>query len=106
MEKKPIFFYVSCGTGMSNTAVYDCSGMTADELDRMAWDLAIECAEQYGTYYGEDTEASEEECDDMCHGDRNFTSEDLESTWALYDPEKHDQLRAGGGSFLEDLKDD
>lgn len=42
--------------------------------------------------YGEDIEAANEDCDDMFHGDRNFTIEDLDYYWGKYDPEKHDQL--------------
>lgn len=92
MNELKVFIKVSCGVGMSYASVHDCSGMTDDEVDDMAWEMAIECAESFGTYYGEDLEAAESETDDMFHGTRNFTNEDLEYCWEKYTPEKHDKL--------------
>ena len=92
MNELKVFIKVSCGVGMSYASVHDCSGMSDDEIDDMAWEMAIDCAESFGTYYGEDIEAADEDCDDMFHGGRNFTNEDLDCSWEKYNPEKHDQL--------------
>ena len=60
---------------------------TTQEIDDICWNLAIQNAESYG--HGDD-------------GDDEF-SERIEYIWEDYDPEKHDMLRSGGGSFEEDF---
>ena len=87
-----VFFHSSCGVGMCYKELYDCTGMTDEEISTMSWELGIQCADSFGTFYGEDTEAAETEDDDMFHGTRNFTNEDIEVYWEDYDPEKHDAL--------------
>lgn len=90
MTQRMVFFHSSCGVGMVTNEVHDCTGMTDAEISDMSWELGIQNAENYGTYYGEDTEAAETEVDDMFHGERNFTVDDIDNYWEEYEPEKHD----------------
>ena len=87
-----IFFHSSCGVGMSYNELHDCAGMTDEEIAAMSWELGIQCAESFGTFYGEDVEAAEEDTNDMFHGARNFTNEDIGTYWEEYDAEKHDGI--------------
>lgn len=70
---------------------------TIEQLDEYAWEAAVASADMYGYYlvedYSEDEDASEYE----------VTGDDLCGSWEDYDPEKHDMLRAGGGSFEDDF---
>lgn len=77
---------------MTYHTVQDCTGMTDEEISDMSWDLGIDCAESFGDFYGEDTEAAETECDDMFRGARNFTNDDIDTYWEEYNPEEHDAL--------------
>jgi hypothetical protein len=101
---KKYFFEVSCGIGMDSTCVIEFpDDVSEDELNNCAWELAVENAETFGSYWDcEDTAQELQENDEW--NDRDFCPDDLEWAWALYDPEKHDQLRAGGGSFMEDFE--
>ena len=58
-----------------------------EELDDMAYDLALANAEMYGVYPPHDgmTEEEEEETDDMISGH-----------WVKYVPELHDKYTMGG----------
>lgn len=70
---------------------------TIELLNEYAWEASVATAEIYGYYlvhdYSEDEDASE--CE--------VTVDDLSAWWEDYDPEKHDMLRAGGGSFEGDF---
>lgn len=92
MTERMIFLKASCGVGMSYADLHDCAGMSDDDINDMAWELAIQCAESFGSYYGDDEEAAETECDDMFHGDRNFTNDNLDYWWEDYNADKHDCL--------------
>jgi hypothetical protein len=96
------FFKVSCGIGMDYTSVHNCEGMSDEEKDNMAWELAVECANSFGGYYNND-DAYELQLNDEWD-DRCFTEDDLDYCWQLYCPEKHDMKRAGGGSFMEEFQ--
>lgn len=97
-----IYFDVGCGVGMHYTHVYDCFGLSDNEISDMAWELAIECANSFGDFYSMDDAESLKESDEW--DDRSFCDEDLEYTWEEYNPEKHDMHRSGGGSFLEEFE--
>lgn len=99
---KRYFFDVSCGIGMGDTCVLEFEDdVTDEELTNTAYDLAVECANTYGSFWNEEDREEFEE--DDIWGGRDFTDSDLDYKWALYDPEKHDRLRAGGGSFMDDF---
>lgn len=71
---------------------------TEDEIEQEAWYLAVTHAERYG-YYPPDYTSDDEEEEDTSHISTNI------SGWAeLYDPDKHDMKRPGGGSFERDFK--
>ncbi len=97
-----IFFEFGPGPCMMATEVYSCTGMTETQLEDMAYQLAIEQAESYGPFYHEGDGPSEEELEEL---NDFFTDTDLDYRFEPYDPEKHDQLRVGGGSFLDQFKD-
>ncbi len=96
------FFKVSCGVGMDSTSVHDCEGMSDEEKDQMAWELAVQCADSFGGYYNNDDAYEMQEAGEW--GDRDFSDDDLDYSWELYCPEKHDMKRCGGGSFLEEFE--
>lgn len=101
---KLVFFEFGPGPTMMATDVHDCEGMSDEELDYMVWEMAVEQAEVYGSFYLEGEGPSDEDIEDGL-GDY-FTDSDLDYRWELYDSEKHDQLRAGGGSFMDEFKND
>lgn len=73
----------------------DC---TEKDFNDACFQFSIDNAEMYGYdvsdgSYIEDGEESEMTCD----------TADLDYSWAYYDPEQHDILRAGGGSFADDF---
>jgi hypothetical protein len=69
---------------------------TEDELAQMVWDMAVDHASSYGIYPGDSFDPEdEEEC---------YYGENIGGYAELYDPEKHDMLRPGGGSFLDDFE--
>lgn len=98
-----IFFKASCGNGMHTAQVESFPENTSEEeLTEFAYQLAVETANSYGEFYStEEYEAmsNEDHWDSRC-----FNEEDLGFSWELYVPEKHDMLRAGGGSFLEEFE--
>lgn len=67
---------------------------TQKELDDACWDMAVDHAERYGYYPpSDDTDDDNDE----------FVSENIEGWPEVYNPKKHDMLRAGGGSFADDF---
>lgn len=70
-------------------------------IDADAWDFAVQNAEMYGW------QLTEEHCtDDDEDGewyDSYCTSDEIDGWWEDYNPEVHDELRCGGGSFEEDF---
>jgi hypothetical protein len=65
---------------------------TETEIREIAWGIAVDNAESYGHYIGDEDE----------EGDV-YESDMVDAYWEDYDPEKHDDLRSGGGSFEEDF---
>jgi hypothetical protein len=66
---------------------------TEEELSQAAWDMAVDHASSH------DIEAS-----DCIETEEEYSGENVEGWAEPYDPEKHDMLRPGGGSFLEDFE--
>lgn len=64
----------------------------SDEL----YDMAVQHAEAYGIYPYPDEDLGEDD-------DENDYTDNIEAYYEVYDPEKHDMLRAGGGSFENDF---
>jgi len=69
---------------------------TDDEINAEVYQMAVDNAETYGRYITQDDEELEDE-------DERYEEYMLESTWEDYNPEVHDDLRSGGGSFSEDF---
>jgi hypothetical protein len=66
---------------------------TEKELSDACWDMALDNADMYGYYPPSD------DMDD----DDEYVTEGIEGWAEVYDPEKHDMHRAGGGSFAGDF---
>lgn len=74
---------------------------TEEEVDQEAWYMALDHAESYG-YYPPDCDYDEEdEEEDSWNSDK--ISDNIEGCPELYNPEKHDMHRSGGGSFQQDF---
>lgn len=65
--------------------------ITDEQLSQYAYDISVENAQMYGWDLVDDYSENEYE--------HEVTSDDLEYYWEEYDPEEHDGLRIGGGSF-------
>ena len=70
-------------------------------LNADAWQATVDNAEMYGwSLTAEECPDDDEDgdwYDNYCHGD------ELDGWWEDYNPEVHDELRCGGGSFEEDF---
>ena len=64
--------------------------MDEAELSDMCWEMALENAARYGIY-----DANSVEDDGIGINGANL-SYNIEGSWALYDPKKHDGKRVGG----------
>jgi hypothetical protein len=73
---------------------------TEEEIQEEAHYMALDHAESYG-YYPPDCDYDEEDEEDTWNSDK--ISDNIEGYAELYDPEKHDMHRAGGGSFQLDF---
>ena len=69
--------------------------ITEDELYDLAWECARHNAETYGIY-----PASEYDEEDIEQDPESY-SDNIEGTWYLYDPEKHDGHSIGGKPCFE-----
>lgn len=96
-----VYFKVSCGVGMSYTSVHDCTNMSDEEKSDMSWELAVTCADSFGSYYTPDDACEMQDTDTW--DDRCFSEDDLDYYWEEYIPEKHDMYRCGGGSFMDEF---
>lgn len=67
-------------------------GVTDDMLNEEAWLGAVANAEMYGRYIGDIDDDTEDE----------YTSDQVSGDWEDYDPEKHGDLKPGGGKWFED----
>lgn len=68
---------------------------TEKELSDACWEMALDNASMYG-YYPPSDDMDEDDDDE-------YVTEGIESHPEIYDPEKHDMHRCGGGSFAEDF---
>jgi hypothetical protein len=90
-----VYLEGSCGVGMTlNDVVEVEDDVLAEALERMAWELAVDCANTYGSYISSEIDLEDDD-------DENglFYDDQLDYRWELYDPEKHDMLKPGGGSW-------
>lgn len=70
--------------------------VTDEQLNETGRELALNNAEAYGIYPA--YEYDREDGDEDDGGDTY--SDDISSYWEEYDPEKHDQLKPGGGTWF------
>ena len=97
--RKITFKYNTGYCGMDGVDVIEYpDDVTDEELDMDAWTGAVQHAESYGIYPEEDREIYEEEDAEV---DDDSYSHNIEGSWEDYDPEKHDQLKPGGGKWFE-----
>jgi hypothetical protein len=68
-----------------------------DEIDEIAFELACEQASHYWDV------VDPSEVDEDRDEDEVIYTDQIEATREEYDPEKHDMLRCGGGSFEDDF---
>lgn len=74
---------------------------TEEEVQDEAHLMALAHAESYGYYPPSDEYPEEEEEEDDWESDQ--ISDNIEGYAEPYDPDKHDMLRAGGGSFMDEI---
>jgi hypothetical protein len=94
-------YVVELETGYVGMTTHEALSMpedhTDDELAQTVWDMAVDHASSYGIEVG-DSDSFDPD------GEEEYSGEDVEGYAELYDPEKHDMLRPGGGSFLDDFE--
>jgi hypothetical protein len=100
--RKIIFKYEtgSCGSEGIEYQEYP-DDVTEEQLNNEAWVGAVEHAAAYGIYPDSDLESiSEEDLAELEEsGDIDNYSSGIEGWWEDYDPEKHDMLKPGGGTW-------
>jgi len=85
------------GTDFAQAELYP-AGTSNAALDEDAFQYSLQNAEMYGwEYVGDDCIFDEDEYENY------VTDSELGYQWEEYDPEKHDMLRIGGGSFEDDF---
>lgn len=72
---------------------------TDEEINNIAYDMALEHADGYGYYPYPDNDDNDDDYDEYNDG---YTY-GIEGAWEDYVPEEHDRYRAGGGSFEVDF---
>lgn len=82
-----------CGVGGFSNAEEFKYDISDNELYEIAWDYAVNNAEAYGIYPESWRSEDEDEDDDD-------TYQEIGCYWEDYIPEKHDQLKPGGGSWF------
>jgi hypothetical protein len=71
--------------GMDERSNYILSrDYTEDELNDLAWEMALDNAEMYGIYNANDLDDEPEE------DEEDNYSYNIEGYWEIYDPEKHE----------------
>jgi hypothetical protein len=92
--KKLIVFMTTgyCGEEAAD-ALSVPENFTEEEINDIAWEMAVDNAESYGRELEPDDDPEDEV--DYAYPDFSVHK---------YDPEKHDMYRVGGGSFEEDFK--
>jgi hypothetical protein len=85
-EMRKIFFMLR--TGYCGSNAYDVlefeDDVTEDQLNEVAWDMAVQNAESYGYYLCSD-DCYDDECEEEHPGSTN-----IEGSWEEYDPAEHD----------------
>jgi hypothetical protein len=103
------YYIVKLETGTVGTETHELlsveDGTTQEEMEDMIHEMALNNAEMYGIYEGDpyqDMMGDDE--DDIDNYMSDSYSDDI-SGYILgeYDPEEHDCLRPGGGSFQLDI---
>jgi hypothetical protein len=85
------------GTNFAEAELYPAEATNA-QLDEDAFQYSVQNAEMYGwEYVGDDCILDDDEYENY------VTDSELSYQWEEYDPEKHDMLRIGGGSFEDDF---
>ena len=69
--------------------------ITDEELDTLAWELAVEESARYGHYPKGDGDG---DVDDEVEDDHYA---DIDGWWEDYMPEKHDMKKPGGGKWFD-----
>lgn len=92
-------YIVHCSVGYAGMDVAEPLLMddnhTEAELNEACWDLAVNNADRYGYY---------PPSDDGCEDESDYESDNIEGYPEIYNPDEHDMLRPGGGSFESDFK--
>ncbi len=90
---RKVYFEGSCGVGMTHCDVIEVEdNITEADLDRIAWEIAVACADFYGAYVTEEADLEDAE-------EESFYDYQLNYWWEWYNPEKHDMFKPGGGSW-------
>ena len=80
-----VFFDVGPGPTMMNTEVFNCENMSDDEIETLGYNMAVEQAERYGDFFGEDDEIPEDYDDqyftEHAKIERVFKKEDSSTYW-------------------------
>lgn len=92
-----IFFKYSTGyVGYDGVDCFEVNDfVTDDELNEMAFWQAVEHASRYGI------EMCDEDCEDENCKLEHPGNSNIEGSWEIYDPEKHDMLKPGGGKWFK-----
>ncbi len=95
---KRVFFKLRTGyCGMDGAECIEFpDDVTEEELDDMAWELACENASTFGIY----PESEEDEVDEDY--ECKYDGHNIEGSWEIYNPKKHDGMKPGGGNWFED----
>ncbi len=99
---------VYCSVGFSGMDTVIAMGVpddaTQEYIDDEAWMLAVDNADSFG-YYPMPDEYDDGEDEDATYSEEGSDHyvDSIEGYAEDYDPEKHDGLRPGGGSFEDDF---
>ncbi len=90
-----------CGSDGHDVIVLPAS-YTDEEVQEIAWQMALENAAMYGYYPPSDGDSEWEDEEDM-DGDGDNVSSNIEGYAVPYDPELHDG-HSMGGSFAKEIE--
>lgn len=79
---------VGCG---GNDCIEVADDITDEQLNDMAYQGACDWAESYGIYA---CDCEDEDCENDHDGS-------ISGTWEIYNPEKHDGQKPGGGKWFD-----
>ena len=98
---KKIVFFLYTGYHPSMESVEFCEyddDVTDEQLDNDAWSFALQNAESYGLYPESDRKINGELDEEFDDG----YSDNIEGSWEIYDPEKHDGYTVNGTTPFKD----